>query len=237
MTPPSPPPPAPARGHATWLRLALLAAIVVAAILGARALGLTGGDVASTAASIRELRGRPWIAPAFVAVYALTAAVGIPATILTLAGGALFGTALGTLLNWAGATIGATLGYLLARALGRDAVHRLLGRRAHLVERAVGSLGFLNLLRLRLIPLVPFNVLNFASGLVGVRARDFVLATAIGIIPGTAVYTFFADALLAGAEGARRDAWVRALVASALLVALSFAPTLAKRLRRRAPSS
>jgi uncharacterized membrane protein YdjX (TVP38/TMEM64 family) len=219
-------------GRAPWLRLAALAALVLLAYWAARALGLAGGrDLATTAESIRGLRGRPWIAPAFVAVYAVAAAVGLPATILTLAGGALFGTALGTLLNWAGATIGATLGYLLARWLGRDAVRRLLGRRASLLDRTLGSLGFLGMLRLRLIPLVPFNVLDFAAGLAGVPLRAYVLATAIGIIPGCAVYTFFADALLAGAAGARREALVRVAIASALLLALSFAPTLARRMR------
>jgi len=179
---------------------------------------------------VRELRGTPGVAPGFVVAYAIAAGLGLPGSVFTLAGGALFGTLLGTLLNWIGATIGATIAYLIARSLGRDAVRKLLGKHAGALDRAVADGGFANLLRLRLIPIVPFNALNFGAGLAGVPLRSYVLATALGILPGTAVYTFFADALLSGAAGARQDALVRVGIAGGLLVLLSFVPALARRL-------
>lgn len=121
----------------------------------------------------------------FVVAYAVTAGFGLPATAFTLAGGAIFGTALGSLLNWIGATLGALTAYGLARQLGSSAVRNLLGRHARLLESLTGKTGFAALLRLRLIPIVPFNALNFAAGLAPVPFRSYALSTALGIIPGT----------------------------------------------------
>ena len=223
-------------GRAALLRLAVLVALVGAAALVAWRLGLFElRDPQRLAAAVRRVRTMPAAAPLFVAVYAAVAAFGLPATPLTLAGGAIFGTALGSLLNWLGATLGATGSFLLARHLGRDAFRRLLGRWGDQLDRldALGERrGFATVLRLRLIPVVPFNVLSFAAGLAGVGLRAFVAATALGIIPGTVIYTYFADSLLAGVEGASRQAFARVAAAAALLLALSFVPSLVKRLRR-----
>ena len=106
-----------------------------------------------------------------------------------------------------------------------------LNRLGDVVERH----GLRGLLTLRLIPLVPFNALNFGSGLMPLRWRTYALATLVGIVPGTAVYTFFADALLQGSQQASRDALVRVAVAGLLLILLSFMPALLKRLRVRLP--
>lgn len=197
----------------------------------ARATGvLAYADPARLQAAIAQARGSRFAIPGFIALYAIVAGFGLPGTPLTLAGGALFGTVLGTACNWVGATIGATIAFLLARTLGKDAVQSLLGSRAAGLDRVGGSTGFWALLRLRLIPVMPFNALNFGSGFTGISLRDYVLATAIGILPGTAIYTSFADALLAGASGARESALLRVAIAGALLLALSFVPTLARRL-------
>ena len=221
-------------GRATWLKLFFFAALLAGAFLVARALGLSRlADAAELSGAVHSLRDRPFIAPAFVATYAVATALGLPGSALTIAGGAIFGFELGVLLNWMGASLGATLAYLLARTLGIDAVRRLLGTRVQRLDVLAGGHGFATVLRLRLIPVVPFNLLNFAAGLAGVRMRDYVLGTIIGLIPGTMIYTYFADALLAGAAGAQRDALLRLLVAGALLVALSFLPALGRRMRDR----
>lgn len=185
------------------------------------------------AAAVRELRERPFIAPLFVAAYTAATTLALPGSVLTIAGGAIFGFPVGFLLNWLGATLGATGAYWLARALGLDAVRRLVGSRAGGLEQFAGAHGFTTVLRLRLIPVVPFNLLNFAAGLAGVPFRDYLLGTAIGLVPGTAVYTWFADALIGGAEGARREALVKLAIAGGLLVALSFLPALLGRSRAR----
>jgi uncharacterized membrane protein YdjX (TVP38/TMEM64 family) len=221
---------APAPRARALLRLGALAAVLVAAYVVARRTGvLELRDPATLADLVRRAQQVPWAAPAFVAAYAVIASLGLPGTPLTLAGGALFGTVGGTALNWVGATLGATGAFLLARTLGGDAVRRLLGSRAGALDALAGGAGFTALLRLRLIPVVPFNALNFGAGLAGMRPAAYVGATALGILPGTAVYTYFADALLAGATGAQRQALGQVAIAGGLLVLLSFVPTLARR--------
>jgi uncharacterized membrane protein YdjX (TVP38/TMEM64 family) len=225
--------PAPGRA-ATAFKLVALVCIVAGAFFLARALGLFAyTDTAALATAVRGLRERPFIMPLFVAAYALLTALALPGSILTIAGGAIFGFGVGSILNWTGALIGASLAFLLARTLGLGAVRRLLGRNAARLEALADTHGFVTVLRLRLIPVVPFNVLNFGEGLSGVPFRDYVLGTALGLIPGTLVYTWFADSLLAGAAGARRDAIVRLAIAGGLLIVLSFAPTVWQKVRRR----
>ncbi len=229
---------APPSGRATYLKLAGLILLLIAAFLAARALGFFRlDDPAALADQVRALRERPHVALLFVGLYALATAIALPGSILTIVGGAIFGFQFGSLLNWIGASLGAMLAYLLARYLGLDAVRRLLGSRAARVTDLAGAHGFTTVLRLRLVPVVPFNVLNFAAGFAGVRFRDYMLGTLIGLIPGTAVYTYFADALLAGAAGARRDALIRLLVAGLLLAALSFVPGMVSKARKRTRAS
>lgn len=215
-----------------FVKLGLLVAIVVGAFLGARAMGLGGhADMESLAGAVRGLRARPYIVPLFILAYTGATALGLPGSLLTIAGGAIFGFGLGALCNWTGALLGASLAFLLARALGLDAARRLLGGQADRLEALADAHGLITVLRLRLIPVVPFNVLNFGAGLAGVPFRDYFLGTALGLIPGTLVYTYFADALLAGAAGARHDALLRLALAGGLLIALSFAPLLRKKVR------
>jgi len=191
---------------------------------------------------VEYLRGSAAAPLVFVPAYAAAVALAIPGTIPTLVGGAVFGLWWGTLFNWMGAAIGANLAYLLARFLGREGVTQLLGGRAEKwpamerLDRAVRSHGFRGMLTLRLIPIVPFNALNFGGGLVGMRWPGYALATGLGILPGTFVYTMFADALLEGSTQASRDAFLRMAAAGALLVFLSFLPAILKRLRIRLPS-
>lgn len=185
---------------------------------------------------VELLRQAPAAPLIFVPVYAAAVGLGIPGTILTLAGGAVFGLWWGTLYNWLGATLGANLAYLLARFLGREGITRLLGRRTEgwpaleRLDAAVGRYGFQGMFTLRLIPVVPFNVLNFGGGLVGLGWPAYALATGVGILPGTFVYTLFADALLTGSTQASRDAFIRMAVAGALLVFLSFLPLILKKM-------
>ena len=213
-----------------WLRLALLVALVAGGALVAWRVGLMRlRDPVALARSLRRMHGGVATAPWFVLAYAAAATLGLPATPFTLAGGALFGVRVGALLNWLGATLGACGAYALGRALGADAAHALLGPRARALDAAVARHGFTGLLRLRLVPLVPFNALNFGSGIAGMRLRDFVAATALGILPALVAYTTLADALLGGAAGARTEALRRAAIGGLLLLAASFLPRLAHR--------
>jgi len=221
------------------LKLALLAVIVVGGYVAAARtpLGayLTREGIGE---AIELLRGNPWAPLIFVATYATATALAVPGTILTLAGGALFGFYWGTLFNFLAANIGANAAFALSRTLGGDGVRRLMGDDSaalQKLDRVVGKHGFRGLLTLRLIPLVPFNALNFGSGLVALKWRNYAVATLIGILPGTAVYTFFAHSLLQGSLEASRDALFGVLLAGALLILLSFLPAILNRLGVKLP--
>lgn len=213
-----------------WVRGAVFVLLIAVAAGIAWRLGFFQlRDPARLASAIQRARMHRGVIPLFVGAYALIATFGLPATPLTLAGGAMFGLGLGSVLNWAGATIGACGAYGLARLLGRDALHGLLGRWGDRLNAVGARSGFLAILRLRLIAVVPFNLVNLASGFAGVSFAAYAAATAIGIIPGTVIYTYFADSLVAGAQGAGRHAFIRLGIASALLIVLSFAPRLLHR--------
>jgi uncharacterized membrane protein YdjX (TVP38/TMEM64 family) len=213
-------------------KLGLLIAILVATFVVAHHLELTHGGISTLAQRARALREAPYAIPLFLAIYAVAGTLGVPGSILTLTGGAVFGFELGTLLNWLGASISAIGGYWLARALGRDAVERIGGRKIYALEKLADAHAFSTVLRLRLIPVLPFNALNFACGLVGLDFASYAAGTMIGDLPVTAAYTYFADALLSGVAGARRTALLHASVAGALLIALSFLPGLIKKIHK-----
>jgi len=213
------------------LKLLVLIALLLAGAYALRATPardwVTPAGAARLAAALRE----PWWAPlAFVAVYTVAAALDFSGLVLTLAGGAVFGFWWGSLLNVIGANLGASAAFWVARLLGREGLRAILGGRLSGLDRLTQDAGFAWLLRLRLIPVVPFNLLNFGSGLTAISWRTYAAATALGIIPGTLVYTFFADALLSGSHEAGHRAFLRVLIAGVLLVLLTFVPAIARRL-------
>lgn len=127
----------------------------------------------------------------FILVYILQTAFSLPgATIMTLAGGFLFGSLWATLYVNIGATTGATLAFLAARYLFHQWVERKFGDRLGPFQEGFAKNAFSYLLTLRLIPLFPFFLVNLLSGLTRVRVSTYVAATAVGIIPGSFVYTF-----------------------------------------------
>lgn len=221
-----------------WIKLAALVALVAAALLAARLTPL--GDLLSRDGVdrvIESLRGSAWAPLLFILLYAGATAVAIPGTILTLAGGALFGTLWGTVYNSIAANLGANAAFLIARFLGRDAVERIAGDRLSKLDRATEAHGFRGLFTLRLLPFIPFNALNFGSGLTSMSWAAYAGATALGILPGTFVYTFFADSLLAGSQEASREALLRVALSGGLLILLSFLPTILKKMNVKLPGA
>lgn len=216
-------------GRGLAVRVAALVVLLGAAGWAVRAAPVSFfRDPLGLAARLRAIPAAP---AAFVALYALAATLALPATPFTLAGGIVFGFAQGALLNWVAATVGATGSYFLARGLGADAIRRMLGRHAEHVDRLSRQTTAMTIGQLRLIPLVPFDGLSVAAGLARVRAGAFIAGTALGIIPGTLVYTWFARSLAEGVSGASRVAWMELAAASAVLLALSFLPWIVRRRR------
>jgi uncharacterized membrane protein YdjX (TVP38/TMEM64 family) len=127
----------------------------------------------------------------FVLTYVAVTGLSLPgAVILTLAGGFLFGFVWGTLFVNLGATTGATLAFLASRYLLSDWVERKFGKWLGPVQQGFTNNAFSYLLTLRLIPLFPFFVVNLVSGLTRMNVGTYVVATALGIIPGSFVYAY-----------------------------------------------
>jgi uncharacterized membrane protein YdjX (TVP38/TMEM64 family) len=174
----------------TWLKLVLLVAFVAAAVYYFRFTEAGREVTPEYVLNSIETHGPVAARLIYVAVYIVGTVLLLPGTVLSFAGAVLFGAYEGTLYTWMGATVGATLAYLMARVLGRDFVDKLFGGRFGAFDQRIREHGFTGLLIVRLLPIFPFNAVNFGCGLTGVRFRDYVLATAIGIVPGTFVYQF-----------------------------------------------
>jgi uncharacterized membrane protein YdjX (TVP38/TMEM64 family) len=127
----------------------------------------------------------------FIALYIAVTGLSLPgATILTLAGGFLFGSLPATIFVNLGATIGATLAFLAARYVLRDWVERKFGRWLEPLQEGFAKNAFSYLMTLRLIPLFPFFAVNLVSGLTRMNIGTYAAATALGIIPGSFVYAY-----------------------------------------------
>ena len=175
----------------------------------------------------------PWLAPIFVAVYAGLAMLAAPVSPLAYGAGAVFGVVKGALYVWLASLIGAAAGYFFARSAWSGVARRLLGRfHDKLRDLRHGSV-FLATLRVQLLPIVPFGVFNYAAGVGHLPFFQFIAGTALGILPGTIAAVYVGDRLMAGITGSDKRAFVVAGVVVAALFALSFAPTIVKRLRRQ----
>jgi uncharacterized membrane protein YdjX (TVP38/TMEM64 family)/rhodanese-related sulfurtransferase len=168
----------------------------------------------------------------FMAIYALATVLFLPGSVLTLAGGALFGPVWGTLWNLAGATIGAALAFLIARYLGADWVSRRAGPRLTRLNDGVSSEGWRFIAFVRLVPVFPFNLLNYALGLTRIPFLAYVIASWLFMLPGAIAYTWLGYAgreALSGGEGMIRNI----TIALALLAAVAFLPRLVRKLREK----
>lgn len=203
------------------MRATVVVAMIVVVLLVAWRQGLFAlEDREKLAAAIERARDVPYLVPLFVIVYAVAAAAGVPVTPLTLAGGALFGSASGIGVNWVSEMLGASLAFAGIRATG-------LGARAGSGLAAARSPK--TLFRLRLVPVAPFSLLNAGAAVSGMSWRHFLLATAIGIVPVTIIYTVSAAQLVAGVEGSETRALATAAISATVLIAASFLPSLFKR--------
>ena len=216
------------------LRTAL---ILIAALTGLVLLGRSGATWVPVALeAIRSLG--PWAAVAYVAAYVIAAVAWIPGSILTLASGAIFGLVGGTLLTLVGATLGATAAFLVSRYVARARIEERLGENPKLaaIDRALSREGPKLVFLIRLSPAFPFNALNYALGLTGVRLSSYVLTSFLGMAPGTFLYVYggYAAGQLAGAAGdAGRSpgSWALLAVGGAATIAVT---VLVTRIARRA---
>lgn len=175
-------------------------------------------------------------AGALIAIYAGLVAISFPgASLLTIASGLLFGTVLGGSLVVLGATIGATIVFQIAKNASGDDLRKRIGSWGEKLADGFAKNAFSYLMLLRLLPVAPFWLVNIVPALFGVKLRDYVLATALGIIPGTFVYASIgagAGAVLAaGRELNLKGALLQPAVIGPIvgLAAMSLIPILYKR--------
>lgn len=173
-----------------------------------------------------------WLAPlVFIACYAAATVFFLPGLLFTLAGGVLFGPLYGTLYNLVGATIGATLAFLTARYIAYDWVTQRTGDRLQQLLKGVEEEGWRFVAFVRLVPLFPFNLLNYALGLTRLRLSHYIITSFIFMAPGGAAYTYLG---YAGREvaGGGEDFIKKALLALAVIATIAFASRLLMRIRR-----
>ncbi len=182
-----------------YLKIGILV-LLIAGIVWARQSGLFTEDAVRG-----SIEANPVLAPViFILIYIVATLFFLPATPLSLIGGAIFGAWFGSVYILIGATLGAVLAFLLARFVLRDWVVANVLTRFPQVQKYDTRLeqnGVATVIFLRLIPLFPFNGLNFLLGVTKVRLWQYAFATAIGIVPGVVVLSFLGGAL------ASRDPW------------------------------
>ena len=188
-------------------------------------------DLAQPATVERELqRFGGWAPILFVLVYALGAVLFVPGSVLTIAGGAMFGAVWGTLWNLTGATLGATLAFVIARYVASGWVATRSGERLGRLMRGVEADGWRFVAFVRLVPLFPFNLVNYSFGLTRISLRQYVIASFVCMTPGALAYTYVGYAGREAASG-QTGAISKALLALMLLAVVAFLPRLIRRLR------
>lgn len=168
----------------------------------------------------------------FIALYAAATVLFLPGSVITLAGGVLFGPVWGTLWSLTGATLGAALAFLIARYLGGDWIARRAGPRLSRLNDGVAAEGWRFIAFVRLVPLFPFNLLNYALGLTRMAFLPYVLASALFMLPGALAFTWLGYAggeALGGGEGTVRAM----LIALALVTSMAFLPRWIRKLRAK----
>ena len=202
--------------------------------IGALALLVVAVTVAVVAVGVSDLRAwvegaGPWGPVAFVGAYAVVTLAPVPKNVLSASAGVLFGIYVGVSVVLIGATAGAVAGFALARVLGREAVEQWAGSRVRSGEDLLRRHGVFGVFVARLVPVVPFTVVNYASGLSPIRLRHYLLGTVPGMLPGTVAYVAL------GAYGGRGSSWELVAAVMTLLTLSVVGALLARRARHRQP--
>src|SRR6266516_3145877 len=148
----------------------------------------------------------PWGPVIFVGLYVVATVLFVPGSVLTLGAGAVFGVVLGSVCVSISATLGATAAFLVGRYLARDAIARKIEKNETFatIDRAVADEGWKVVFLTRLSPVFPFTLLNYAFGLTRVRLGQYVLASWIGMMPGTVMYVYLGSLVNVGAGHRQR---------------------------------
>jgi uncharacterized membrane protein YdjX (TVP38/TMEM64 family) len=208
--------------------LALLAAASIALVISFDTRAL----VRETLEWLRHLG--PWGPVLFVLIYIAATVLLIPGSILSLGAGALFGVIRGSLLISLASTLGATCAFLLGRYLARDWVAKKIESHSSFagIDRAVSSEGWKIVFLTRLSPVLPFTLLNYAFGVTRVSLRAYVLASWLGMMPGTVMYVYLGSLAGEGFAGRQRSPAEWALYVAGLLATVAVVALVTVKARR-----
>jgi len=169
----------------------------------------------------------------FMAAYIIATVIWLPGSVFSITGGLLFGPVLGTFYNLTAATIGATLAFLIARHIAADWVTEKAGGGLKKMIAGVDEEGWRFVAFVRLVPLFPFNILNYALGLTRIKLSHYIIASYIFMLPGAFVYTYLGYAGAQSLKGG--DSFLQtALIAIALLAVITYLPRIIKKFRKPA---
>lgn len=167
----------------------------------------------------------------YILLYSIAPVFMFPGLPLTVAGGILFGPVRGSIYVAVGATIGATLAFLAARYMGRGWVEGFIkGGRLEELDREVEKKGWKIVAFTRLIPVFPYNFLNYAFGLTGIKLLHYVLSTFIFMLPGVVAFVVFSSSILDAFRGKVSRGFIIGVI---LVVIVSLIPLLYKKLLKR----
>ena len=214
------------------LRLAIVPLVILVALIAAWRLGYFELDrrrqLLSAVSRLHQLPGSEAV---YVGAFAIAIAVVLPAWLGTLIGGALFGAVEGAALAWCGAILGTVISHLLARYIAKAPMRRLFGE-SKLLRKLRESDRVSALLRLRLLPVAPFAVLDYVAGVAGVSLRRLLIATMIGVVPSVVAYAYVGSEVMRGmvsqTQATHRAYWIAGAVTATMLL-LSLVPALLRR--------
>jgi len=150
-----------------------------------------------------RLRGMGWVGVAlFIAIYVVAEVALLPGSLFTLAAGFAYGPVGGLLVASPASVLAATVAFLLSRTILRDWIRKRIDRypKARALDAAIGANSFKLILLLRLSPVIPFNILNYALGLSDANVRRYVVASFVGMLPGTWLYVYLGSLATTAAQ-------------------------------------
>jgi uncharacterized membrane protein YdjX (TVP38/TMEM64 family) len=198
------------------MALVAAAAIVALLVLGFSRLELSLGDLADrVGVGIESLAGNAWRVPLVLLVFVVASIVSVPILALIGATVVTLGPVLGFACSAVGTMLAATATFGVGRWIGRKPLQRWLGPRVDALERRVAKRGVIAIALIRKVPVAPFTVVNMAIGALGIRYRDFILGTALGMLPGIAAFAFVSETAI--------EAWRQPTVANIALIATAIA--------------
>ncbi len=169
----------------------------------------------------------------FIGIYALATVLFLPGSVLTLTGGFVFGPLLGLLYNLTGAVLGATLAFLIARFIASDWVEHKIGGKLMSLKDGVEEQGWKFVAVVGLVPMFPFNLLNYALGLTQISLLGYVLASAIFMLPGAAAYTYLGTLGEAAISGEPKELLTKIVIAFSLLILVAMIPWMIKTFKKQ----